>query len=173
MPRLVDDRVVADVDALGVRDLRGLALGADVEADDDGIRRGGEVDVRLGDGADAAVDDVQRDLVVHLDLEQRLLQGLDRAGIVALEDEVEGVGLLQHLVQVLQGHALAVAGLQGVAAARVTAVGDLAGRAVLLDDEEVVAGAAHGGEAQDLDRSGRARLLDVVAELLAQAGRGA
>ena len=36
---LVDDLVGADLDVLGVGQLAGLAVGADVEADDRGVRR--------------------------------------------------------------------------------------------------------------------------------------
>ena len=53
--RLVDDRVGADLDALALGDAARLADGADVEADDDRVGRGGEHDVGLVDAADAAV----------------------------------------------------------------------------------------------------------------------
>ena len=39
------------------------------------------------------MDDAQRDLLAHVDLEQGVLQRLDRTRAVALEDEVEGVDL--------------------------------------------------------------------------------
>src|SRR3712207_2994695 len=57
---LVDDRVVPDVHALAVGQLGGLALGPDVEAQDDDVVGQREVDVALGDATDAAVDDPQR-----------------------------------------------------------------------------------------------------------------
>ena len=47
----------ADLDVLALGDLGGLAVGPDVEADDDGVRGGGEEDVGLGDGADTGVQD--------------------------------------------------------------------------------------------------------------------
>src|SRR5205085_1601248 len=47
--RLVDDRVVADVDALTLGQLARLALGPDVEADDHRVGRHGQHDVVLGD----------------------------------------------------------------------------------------------------------------------------
>ena len=87
---LVDDRVVADLHALAVGQLARPALGPDVEADDDRVGRGDrQVDVVLGDRTDAAVDDPELDLVADVDLEQRVLEGLDRTGDVALDDEVE------------------------------------------------------------------------------------
>src|SRR3712207_653981 len=74
LDRLVDDRVVPDVDALAVGQLGGLTLGPDVEAQDDDVVGQRQVDVALGDRADAAVDDPQRDVVAHLDLHQGLLE---------------------------------------------------------------------------------------------------
>src|SRR5690606_1926462 len=115
LDRLVDDRVVPDVDTLAVGELLHPLGGPDVEADDHGVVDRGEVDVVLRDRTDAAVDDPQRDLVAHVDLEQRVLQRLDGTGHVALEDEVEGLdlALLQRLVEVLQRDALAALGQGG------------------------------------------------------------
>src|ERR687895_2685798 len=53
---LVDHRVVADLHALAVGELGGLALGPHVEAEHDGVGRRGQVDVALGDATDTAVD---------------------------------------------------------------------------------------------------------------------
>src|SRR3712207_5103818 len=70
--------------AFAVGELADALRGTDVEADDDGVVDRREVDVVLRDGADAAVDDPQVDLVTDVDLEQRLLERLHRAGDVAL-----------------------------------------------------------------------------------------
>src|SRR5262249_58982172 len=51
--RAVDDRVQADLDTLAVGQLARLAHRADVEAEHDRLRRGGQVDVGLRDAADA------------------------------------------------------------------------------------------------------------------------
>ena len=56
LDQLVDDLVGADLDALGVGGLAGLAVGADVEPDDGGVGCGRQLDVVLGDRTDAAVD---------------------------------------------------------------------------------------------------------------------
>jgi hypothetical protein len=85
---LVDHAVLADLDPLPLGQLPRLARGADVEADDHGVRRGGQVDVVLRDPADARVDDVDADLGM-LDLRQLADDRLDRALDVALEDDVE------------------------------------------------------------------------------------
>ena len=84
--QLVDDRVVADVDAVALGAVARLCVGTDVEADHHGLRGAGQRDVGLGDTADALVQDVDLDLVGR-----QLLQGaddrLDRAVHVALDDD--------------------------------------------------------------------------------------
>src|SRR4051794_38022610 len=55
----VDHRVEPDVDALARGALAGLRVRPDVEADDDRVVDRRQVHVRLGDRADAAVDDPQ------------------------------------------------------------------------------------------------------------------
>jgi hypothetical protein len=168
LDRGVDDRVVPDVDVLAVGQVAGVALGPDVEAEDDGVGGRGQRDVVLGDRADAAVDDPQRDLGVDLDLEQGVLDRLDGTADVALEDEVElGVlTLLEAVEQRLEGRPATALRQRGVALPGRAALGDLAGDAVLVDDEEVVAGAGDPGEAEDLHGLARARLGDVLAALV-------
>ena len=91
--RLVDDRVVADLDAFAVGHLGVLPSARTLKPMMIGVGGHREVDVVLGDRTDTAVDDPQVDVVAHVDLEQRLLERLDRPGHVALEDEVERVDL--------------------------------------------------------------------------------
>jgi hypothetical protein len=55
---------------------------------------------------------------------------------------------------------------RGVALARLPLLGDLPGDAVLADDEEVVTGAGHVGEAEHLHRLAGAGLGDVLAALV-------
>src|SRR3954464_10755016 len=168
LDRLVDDRVVPDVDALAVGELGGLTLGPDVEAQDDDVVGQRQVDVALGDRADAAVDDPQRDVVAHLDLHQRLFERLDGARFVALDDQVELTGLLEGRVEVLQADPLPHGRVLRVADAGLTTVGDLPGDAVLLDDEERVTRTRHGGQADDLDRTRGQGFLELVAVLVEQ-----
>ena len=84
LEQLVDDLVGPDLDAFGLGQLTGLAVRADVEADDGGVGGGGQLDVVLGDAADAAVDERQLH-VVALELAQALGDGFERALHVGLE----------------------------------------------------------------------------------------
>src|SRR5829696_2154909 len=165
---LVDHGVIPDLHALAVGRLTGPPDRADVEADDDRVGGGGQVDVVLGDATDAAVDHPQRHVLADLDLHQRVLERLDRSGAVALEDQVEllDLALLEHPVQVVQRDAAPGAGQLRVALARLPPLGDLPGDPVLLDDEEVVAGAGHGGEAEHLHRPGWGRLGELAPVLV-------
>src|SRR5699024_10582684 len=85
----------------------GDVVGADVEADDNGVGGVGQVDVRLADGADAGVDDPHPDFVVG-QLFEGLLDGFGRALDVGLDHD----GQLLHVVlghlgeQVIQGDLL-------------------------------------------------------------------
>src|ERR1700722_12923015 len=104
LDRLVDDRVVADVHALALGQLARPARRPDVEADDHRVRGDGQVHVVLGDRADAAADHAQGDFLADIELEQRVLQGLDRAGHVALDDEQQFLALagLERRLQALE-----------------------------------------------------------------------
>src|SRR5664279_352191 len=84
--RVVDDVVVADVDAVVLGELSRSGVGADVEADDHGLRCDREVDVAFADAADRGVDDLHLDLVGR-ELEQRLRQRFLRTLYVGLDDQ--------------------------------------------------------------------------------------
>src|SRR6478752_9070843 len=164
---LVDDRVVPDLHAFLLRHLGRLALGPDVEADDDGVGGGRQVDVGLGDRTDTAVDDADADLVADVDLRQRVLECLDRTGHVALEDEVELLArtLLHGGHEVLERTTHAALGLHGRPLTRLALLGDLTRHPVVLDHDEVLARAGNGAQTQDHRGAGRARLGELVAEL--------
>src|SRR5215468_320060 len=148
LDRLVDDRVVTDVHALALRQLARPAGRPDIEADDDRVRGDGQVHVVLRDRADAAADDPQHHVLTDVDLEQRVLQGLDRAGHVTLDDEQQFLPLtrLERGLQVLQGDPGPSLGELGAALPRLAALGDLPGDPLVGHDEEVVAGVGDGGE---------------------------
>ena len=160
LDRLVDDRVVADVHTLALGQLTGPARRADVEADDHRLGGDGQVHVVLGDGADTTADDPQADLLADIDLEQRVLQGLDRPGHVALDDEQELFPLagLERGLQVLEGDPGTPLREHRAALPGFPALRDLAGHPVVPDDEEVVARVRDGGEAEHLHRAGRRRI---------------
>src|SRR5699024_2818796 len=166
--RVVDDRVVLDLDALALGVVRVQTLRADVVADDDGVRGDREVDVVHRDRADAAVDDAQVHALADLDAQQRLLEGLHRTGGVALEDEVEGLDLaLGHvLVDVLEADALAHLRERRGTLGGLALLSDLAGGALVLGDQEGVTGAGHRGQTEHLHRAGRTRLGDGLAVLV-------
>src|SRR5699024_6714071 len=160
--RAVDHRVVPDLNTLAVGDLRGLTLRSDVEAQHDRVFRSREVDVALGDSADTTVDHAQLDLFADVDLGQRLLARFDRTRVVALDEQVQLVGLLDHLVQVLEAHALPVRSVARFPDPRHPPVSDLPGNPVLLDDHERVTCTGHRGQSDYLHRTRRCGLSDVV-----------
>ena len=62
--QFVNDGVETDVDFFLVGEFLRFALGANVEADDDGVGRGGEEHVGFGDGADAGAEELEANFVV-------------------------------------------------------------------------------------------------------------
>src|SRR6476660_2264208 len=152
---LVDNGVVPDVDALAHRRLASFPRRPDVVAEDHGIRRDGEVDVVLIDGTDAPADDAQRDLITVLsdvDLQQRVLERLHRAGHIALDDQVELLHLAggESPVEVIQRDPPASRGQLCIALTGLAPVGDLPRDPVFVADQERVARAGYRGQAQDL-----------------------
>ncbi len=91
---------------------------------------------------------------------------LQRTGHVGLEDQREllGLALLDALEDLVEGHlATGAAGLGLVAQPDGALVGLLAGRAVVVDDADGVAGVGDAVEAEDLDRVAGHGLLDALA----------
>ena len=121
------------------------------------------MDICLGDGTDTTVDDVELNFVSDVELKQSIFQGLDGTGVVTLKDEVKAAGLLKNLIQILKGDMLAGASRQGVTTPCVTTVRDLAGRAIVLNDEEVVASSGDTGKPLNLHGHRRASIGDVIA----------
>ena len=89
------------------------------------------------------MDDPQVDLLADVDLEQRVLERLDRTGDVTLEDEVErlDLALLEDLLRSSRLTRLRVLASWALRSAACTLLGDLTGGAVVVGDEERVAGA--------------------------------
>ena len=161
----VDDRVGADVDALALGGAAGVGQRPHVEADDDRVGGRGQHHVGLVDAAGLRVDDVDRDLLLG-DLGDLVLERLERAGDVGLEDDVEllDVALLGPREDLLEADLAGLAagqrlGLQAVGAL----LGELAGAAVVLDRLDELAGLADAVEAEHLDRHPGPGALDAVA----------
>ena len=167
---MVDHRVVTDFDAFAIGELGRLALGPDVEADDDRVGGRREHDVGLGDRTDTAVDDTQRDIFADIDLGQGVFESFDRTRTVTLEDEQQFVGfaLLYRRHEVFEGTTTAALGEQRIAFTRFTLFGNLAGKTVIGDNHEVVSGAGDRGQTEDQCRSRRCCFFDVVAVLVEQ-----
>ena len=95
--------------------------------------------------------------LADIDLEQRVLEGLDRPGHVTLDDEQELFPLagLERGLQVLQRDPRPPLGEHGVALACLPAFRDLPGHPVVADHQEAVARVGHRGEAEHLHRARR------------------
>src|SRR3954471_15978448 len=166
--RLVDHRVAADLHAFALGGGARVADRANVEAEDHRVGRGGEHDVGLADAADAAAHDVDLDLALR-QAGDLVLEGLERAGDVRLEHEVEILdgALLDAAEDLVEGDlAPGAAGLRLVAQPDGALVGLLAGGAVVLDHAERVAGVGDAIEAQDLDRLAGHGLLKALAPIV-------
>ena len=168
---LVDDAVRADVDALALGELARLAARPHVEADHERVRGGCEVDVVLGDPADAGVDDVDPNLGV-LDLAELAQERLDGALDVALQDDVEvlhGTGL--HLLEErLERHAACLRALRELLAAETLGalLGEILRLALVLDDARQLTRGRRPVEAEDLDRVARPGLLHLLATVVVE-----
>src|SRR5437764_3666037 len=168
--QLVDDAVGADLNTLALRERARLGAWANVEADDQRVRRAREVDVVLGDPADTLEDDVHAHLGV-LDLLQLRDRGFDRADDVALEDQVQilDAAAAELFEQRLEGDRRGTP-LGELLAAQPLAAGvrELARAALVLDDACRLAGGRRLVEAQDLDRRARRRLAELLAAEVVQ-----
>ena len=104
--QLVNDGVQADIHLLLLGQRRGVALRPDVEPDDDRVRGRSQQHVGFVDGADAAAQHTDADLVVG-ELLQRVGEHFGRAADVGLEDDVELLDLafLHLLVELFERHA--------------------------------------------------------------------
>ncbi len=152
--QLVNDGVQADVHFFLIGDFGGLALGAHVEADDDGVRRRGEQHVGLGDGAHARVQQLDLDLFAG-ESPQQVGDHFHRAAHVALQDDGQlfDAGSLDLLRQAFEREALRF-GERGLARFASTVFGNLA-RLFALGDGELVARLRQAFQAEDFHRRSR------------------
>ena len=93
------------------------------------------------------------DVLTDIEVEQRVLERLDRTGDVALEDEVELCRPRPSRADedVFERAPATLLGELSVALAGRTSLGDLPGDPVFGDDEEVVAGVGDAREPEHLD----------------------
>ena len=164
LDELVDDGVVADLHLLLFGLFPGSLGGADVVGDDDGVGRGSQEDVALGDGTGGLVDDLEGDIGV-LDLGQAVLDGLHGALNVGLEDQGKllDLFLLDPVEEVVEGEASCGLVPLLIDGHLLPQQGDLLG---LLDGVHHLEGVSGGGnllEAADLDGRHHLRLLEAFA----------
>ena len=95
---LVDNTVSTDVYLVTLGRVKGILIGTDVEAGDDGIGCGCQHNVALGNAAYCGVDYVDLDLLVG-ELEKGCLQCLGRACNVGLNDDVKHLRALSDLAE--------------------------------------------------------------------------
>ena len=145
-----------------------LGCGTDVEADDDGLGGRGQQDVGLGDGACAAMDHVDRDLV-GTGLLQGSLHGFKRALHVCLDHQVERFLLVVACAcqEGLKGN-LGLAGQLLLALGNCPGVGNAAGHFFVLNGRKFLACHRHAGEALHFHRNGRTGFLDLFALVVQQ-----
>src|SRR5262245_27249211 len=161
--QLVDDVVVADLDAAALGELPRAAVGDRVEAHDD--RFGGlrEAHVRLVDAAEAAVHEVHAHFG-RRDLLEALLERLERAHRVGLQDDLD---LLDVLLGELRGQRLerdrAAFGARLLANTALARFDDFLGLLGVFDLEQLVARGRQPVEPEQRDRRRRARLFEAVA----------
>ena len=160
---VVDDLVEAHLDAFVLGDLARLAVGPDVEADHGRVRDHREVEVGLGDPADAAVHERQGALrrAPGRACCKRVGERFERTLHVGLHDEVErgDLAALHHREDVFEASAAAEhhrVALRGDLAAMRTRFGDRARDLVGRRDAQLVARERHVVEAEHLDRHRRA-----------------
>src|SRR3984957_17439578 len=165
LPSMVSRRVGANLAAVALGRPGRFLVGAQVEADDGGARGFRQRHVRLGDAADARIEDARHDLR-RAELVERADDRLDRALHVALDDEREFLAArrleLMHHVLERAAH-LRGARRRLLALLARAIVADLAGARLVLDDREAVARLGGAVEAEHLDRHRRAGELDRIA----------
>jgi hypothetical protein len=164
---VVDDVVVADIDAEGLGQLAGIGIGTDVEADDD--RAGGlrQVDVGLADRADAAVDDVDPDFVggqlLTSDWASASCEPCTSALMISGRVLTSPSPIWSNMRLELGGLLL---GQLDVAELALTEQRDFARLALVGQRHHLVARTRHVGQAEDLDRDGRTGFVDGLAVLV-------
>ena len=141
-----------------------LRVGADVEADDDGLGRAGQRDVGLGDAADARVHDAGATSSVPSFSSAPMMASTEPCTSPLMSSGKSlRPGFLQLLHHLLERAACEPAAPSVSRRLLVAVVGDLAGAGFVLDDGDLVAGFGRAVEAQHFDRNRRTGFGDVLA----------
>src|SRR5690625_4409235 len=157
--QLVNDAVVADVDAFLLRLPARRGVGANVEADHGSARGNGQVDIRLRNATDPGRHDVDRHFLGRHVVEAGQ-DRFQRATHVGLDDQRQDLGFVlahvgKHVFQLgsLLTRETFLTGLVG------TSLGDFAGLALVGEHDELVTGVGRAVETQDFHRNGRTGLF--------------
>ena len=151
---VVDDVVVADLDAVALGGSGRFLVGTDREADDGGVETFRQRDVGFRDAADARMQDARGDFV-GAELLQRAQDRFERALHVGLDDQREVLATcrLQLAHHLLERAAHAGNGGGGLLALLMrTVAGDFAGAGFVLDHGDAIAGFRRAVEAEHFDR---------------------
>src|SRR5687768_7868337 len=142
---IVDDLVQLDLDAFALRGIARVVVRTHVEADDDRASRASEQNVALGDGTDAAVNDLHLNFGIR-ELRQCVGERFRRTALIGLDEHAERpllTGRCRRHEVLERDRALARATALRLAVEPLAALGDLARLRRIFDDAELVAGHGH------------------------------
>ena len=169
---VVDDLVEPELHVFALRDLTRLAVRPHVEPDDGRVRHDREVDVGLGDAADAAKHERQANFVVILvELAQGVGDRFERALGVGLDDQVQrrDFAALHHREDIFESGAARenhwVPQRGGLAAYRAR-FGDGARHLVARSNAQLVTGERNVVEPEYFDRNRRPGFDDLLTALV-------
>ena len=157
--------IEAQIDLFVFGDAFDRLIGTDVEADEYGVGRRGEVDVVRGDRADAGEDHANVDLAIGEALDARA-QRFDRTLAIGLDDEVErfrAAGCGHRHERFERDARTRGRGHPGIAAFDAAFGCRFASDAFVGDDHERIAGRGDIRETHDLDGNRRTGFFDLLA----------
>src|ERR1700731_2452443 len=155
----VNDGVSANVDMFLLREIGGLAIGANSKSDDNRPGCGSEEQVVFGDGAHPRADDFELHLIGGK-LGQHFAENFDGALHVGLDDDAEflDVASFQLLMQLIEGDARAAAASHLRVTLLALAVFDDVASLGFVSDLEVVACIRNALQAENFNGRGRRRV---------------